>query len=157
MPKRKLFNDIMKMALKSSQAIQRYDSTPRVYGDETLFQAECHTIDMIGSIDNVTVTDIAKATNKSKSAVSQMVVRLIKKGFVTKSRREDNERNVDLALTPKGRKIYEFHKEYDRQSYETILACIQHFTVDELHTYLSIQEVLVNQLTANADNSSNKQ
>ena len=71
--------------LASIRYSKRYDSSPRSYGTEdVLYAEECHTLELIGKYEGITITEIARRVGKTKSAISQMVDRLIKKGLLEK-------------------------------------------------------------------------
>jgi DNA-binding MarR family transcriptional regulator len=73
--------------------------------------AEIHTIVSIGTNKNINITNLAKILGVSKSAVSQTITKLVKKGFVEKHLSPETENEVVLILTEKGQKVFEMHQE----------------------------------------------
>ncbi|WP_458862120.1 MarR family winged helix-turn-helix transcriptional regulator [Acidaminobacterium chupaoyuni] len=80
---------------------------------ENFTMVEVHTVTVIEENPGITVTELAKATNRTKSAVSQVVSRLEKRGMVQKTRPRDNGKKALLFVTPKGRELSIAHRAYD--------------------------------------------
>ena len=77
---------------------------------QKLHLSETHTIVDVGNHDNINVTGLAKLQGISKSAVSQMVSRLVKKGFIRKEPSPKTENEVVLSLTEAGKKVWQWHE-----------------------------------------------
>jgi DNA-binding MarR family transcriptional regulator len=65
----------------------------------------------IAEYDAVTVTFIAERCFRTKSTISFLVDKLLKAGYVRKTRDAQDGRAVCIALTEKGRKVYEQFEE----------------------------------------------
>lgn len=52
-----------------------------------------------------TVSDLAKMKSITKSAVSQSVENLVKKGYITRAASPDDRRRIRLELTPAGQEL----------------------------------------------------
>ena len=120
----------------------KYDAMPHQYGDETLYQSEMHLIQAIGRTPNVTVTAIASTSSKTMSAYSQMVHKLIKRGFVNQQRNTQNNREYKLSLTEAGWEIYQLHEVFDEKCLQRTCAGLDGFTDEELRLYIAVQEKL---------------
>ena len=59
-----------------------YDALPHQYGENTLYQAEAHTVDLIAAHPGITATDLAEILRKTVSASSQIIRKLRTKGWV---------------------------------------------------------------------------
>lgn len=70
---------------------------------------EIHTIEAIGSEYFTKVTDISRHFGISKSAASQMVVKLEKKGLIKKSTSPTNGKEVLVSLTKAGWDTFDTH------------------------------------------------
>ncbi|WP_409199192.1 MarR family winged helix-turn-helix transcriptional regulator [Methanospirillum lacunae] len=96
------------------QVIQKaafIDNQPVDLGDGPLLTAaEIHLIDMAGRYQGDTISDLAVRMGVTKSAVSQMVQKLVVKGYLIRGREEGNRKNISLHLTPNGKKAFEWHK-----------------------------------------------
>ena len=78
---------------------------------DVLYPAEVHVIDEIGKKNGETVTGLCKLFGVTKGAVSQIVGKLSKKGYITKVRNENYGKEIILSLTPKGEKAFDAHIE----------------------------------------------
>lgn len=58
-----------------------YDSLPHHYGENILYQAEGHIIDLIAAYPGITITDLGNILKKTPSACSQIVRKLKEKGW----------------------------------------------------------------------------
>lgn len=96
------------------QTINQYavlEKHMHTYGLEPkLYLAEIHTIVAIGAYENINVTRLARLQGTSKSAVSQAVSKLVKKGFVEKKRSPETDNEVILLLTEKGKQAAAMHE-----------------------------------------------
>jgi DNA-binding MarR family transcriptional regulator len=81
----------MESLYEVSRYINLYQSQPRTYGTEdVLYMAETHLIQIIGKIGKTTITELAKKTHKTKSAISQTVDKLNAKDIVAKGKNPDD-------------------------------------------------------------------
>lgn len=79
-------------------------------GEQVLHLSETHTIVAIGSRDRINMVTLSKLQGVSRSAVTQMVSRLVKKGFVKKEVSPETENEVLLSLTEKGKQVCQWHE-----------------------------------------------
>ncbi len=138
----KKIKKIIDLIIEENEYISIYQSQKRRYGKYNMYQAECHTIEVIGDNEGITAKEISEKLSKTKSAVSQVVKKLREKGFVTESCNSQDSREKNICLTPKGLEVYYYHKEYDDMAYKSILSKLNHFSSDDLDKYTEIQQVL---------------
>ena len=119
-----------------------YDSLPHHYGENVLYQAEGHMIDLIALYPDITITDIANILHKTPSACSQMVRKLKSKGWVNQIRNEENNRQVNLRLTDKGQAVYQAHQSFTENCRELTYQKLEGFTEEELAVFVAIQTKL---------------
>lgn len=118
-----------------SDKVDEYESIPRQYGTEDyLYMAEVHMLDLIGKKGKTTTSELSDVTNKTLSAVSQTVDKLVKKDLVIKRKNITNLRQIFIELTEKGHVVYHFHKELDYNNYLDYLAKIPDVTKEELES-----------------------
>lgn len=117
-----------------------YDSLPHQYGENTLYQAEAHMIDLIALHPDITITDIANILRKTPSACSQIVRKLRAKGWVEQFRNESNNRIVNLRLTAEGEKVFQDHDAFERDCQRLTYEKLDEFTDEELALYLKVQQ-----------------
>jgi len=133
----------METIYETSRLISSYENIPRKYGTEDeLYMIEVHTLNLIGDQVKTTTSEIAEIKNCTKSAVSQMVDKLIKKDLVFKYRNPDNYRELIIELTPKGKIVYEYHKNLDLEEYSNYLKNLEQFTAEDFQKYISLLNVI---------------
>lgn len=143
MNKEKAFYELMETIYETSRLISSYENIPRKYGtDDELYMIEVHTLNLIGDQVKTTTTEIAEIKNCTKSAVSQMVDKLIKKDLVVKYRNPDNYRELNIELTPKGKLVYDYHKKLDLEEYRNYLKNLEQFTVEDFEKYITLLNVI---------------
>jgi DNA-binding MarR family transcriptional regulator len=101
------------------------DRKTRFYGTDTpLFYAEIHLIKAIKENEGIHITGLAQRLGVTKGAVSQMLFKLEKKGFIIKEKDATNQSRFLLKLTPKGEVAHEnhmrMHQEFDKLVNETL-------------------------------------
>lgn len=73
---------------------------------------EVHTIEAIGSGRPRTMTHVANILGISVSTLTTAVGKLVKKGYVTRMKDEEDRRIVRVALTEEGARILAIHDEF---------------------------------------------
>ncbi len=108
-------------------------------GDGKLSIAEFHTLECIGNGEDNrrTVGEIAEALAVTVPTVTVCVNKLVKKGYVTKTKSERDARIAIIELTAEGRKMNRLHRffheqmilsikhEFDDEELECLLRCIR--------------------------------
>lgn len=117
-----------------------YDSLPHHYGDNILYQAEGHIIDLIAVYPGITITDLGNILKKTASACSQIVRKLKEKGWVEQTRNRNNNRQYNLKLTEGGMRVYEDHQKFNRECQKETFLLLKNFTDEELEHHIRVQE-----------------
>lgn len=92
---------------------QKMEKTPKRFGTgEHLSHSEIHLIEMIGDINDPSVTDLSRHLGITKGAVSQSLKRLETKGFAEKETDPENLSRAIVKLTAKGQTAYWAHKHW---------------------------------------------
>jgi DNA-binding MarR family transcriptional regulator len=90
---------------------RRLESKPRGFGTgERLSSSEIHLVEVIGENEGLGVTDLARALDVTKGAISQNLKRLESKGLVVKRTDPDNRARVLVGLSDKGRTAFYAHR-----------------------------------------------
>lgn len=126
------FKELMFLVYQCEQEAAQYRSLPHRYGNITLFSAEVHMLRDIDRAGVTTVSEIAEKNNCSKSAASQLINRLHKKGLVQKSVSDQNRKKVLISLTDEGKKIHAIHEEMDINVYHKHWNVLGSLTQDEI-------------------------
>ncbi|WP_319538510.1 MarR family winged helix-turn-helix transcriptional regulator [uncultured Methanospirillum sp.] len=117
---------ILEILIRVVQKAAFIDSQPVDLGDGSLLSAgEIHLIDMAGQYPHDTISGLASRLGVTKSAVSQMVQKLVVKGYIDRCREEGNRKNICLHLTPSGKKAFAWHT--------SLHSCVD----DQICSYLS--------------------
>ena len=108
------------------------EEMPFAYGDGIrLTQREVHAIAAIGSNPDINVTQLARVQGVTKGAMSQMVYRLVDKGYVRKVTAPDSDKELRLILTPAGEAAFEAHKDYHAKRSDDLMASFGKMSADE--------------------------
>jgi DNA-binding MarR family transcriptional regulator len=79
------------------------EKCPKDFGSGDLLHcSEIHTIMTIGKNKDINPTTLSLLLGISKSAISQMISRLVRKNLVEKHRDPDNDKEILLRLSPRG-------------------------------------------------------
>lgn len=73
--------------------------------------SEISCIEYIGNNIDPNVTKLADSSYMTRSALSKMTKKLIKKGIIESYKKPDNKKEVYFRLTNKGKEIYDIHEE----------------------------------------------
>ena len=136
-----LISDFKKLVKKAQELEKKaWDS-----GDgDKLYSSELRVIYLIGQNDAINITELAKKYVATKGALSKFVNKLRRKGYVDKFRYYDNDKEVLLKLTEKGKKVYEKYKLKHSQMSSDLLKYVKSLTDTELHTLKGFFEQMEN-------------
>ena len=115
-------------------------------GKDTLYPAEIHTIEMIGKNSNITITELCTEQGVTKGAVSQVIGKLHKKGYVEKNKSTNNGKEIPLALTAKGEKALQIHRLFHDKIDDDINSCFDKYTDAQLNAFHDMLIEITNQL-----------
>lgn len=119
----------------------RMEDRKRCYGTDTeLTRKEIHTIYTIGNNSGINVTQLAKLQGVTKGAVSQMIYKLVDKGYVKKSVSKNSDTEVMLELTEAGRVAYDAHNQYHKETQEDFFLLLKNMPEE---TYQQMLEILI--------------
>lgn len=99
------------------------------------FQILC-VIDRRGSCTSTDLADIFKVV---KSSITAIVTRLVDRGFIARTRDDEDRRLVVLSLTDLGRSIYE---QADQTVQDIVSSYLVHFDETEVETFIGTYEKL---------------
>jgi len=137
--KTKILNDVIEQTMR---LINKYNSLEKqLYNfgiDELLTPAEIHTIDCIGRNSGINVTNLAEKLGITKGAVSQMVNKLKKRDLVSKLKDSDNDKEVILLLTKKGKIAFNGHIKFHADIYKDFLPLIDNTSMQGINSFKEI-------------------
>ncbi len=147
-----LFNELdaqMSVMYHFILAYQEYMNTGHDYtAEENLTMIEAHLLTNICDIENCTSTSLAHAWNRSASATSQTLRKLIDKGLIYRENAPNNAKIFYLRPTAKGLRVSDAHKRYDvLDTIKTFKSLRHSLSFDEIDTMfkgLQIYSALLN-------------
>ncbi|BDQ37248.1 MarR family transcriptional regulator [Pseudodesulfovibrio nedwellii] len=101
---------------------------------------EVRTIEFLGQSGNVNVTNVATHFNFTKSAASQLVNRLVKRGFISKNISKHSDKEFQLSLSPEGEKASQLIKSMTKQRLEMFLKMTERFSAQQIATTSEVLE-----------------
>jgi DNA-binding MarR family transcriptional regulator len=89
------------------------EKCPKDFGSGDLLHcSEIHTIMMIGKNKDINPASLSLLLGISRSAISQMISRLVQKNLVEKHRDPNNDKEILLRLSPRGTIAYLGHEQH---------------------------------------------
>jgi DNA-binding MarR family transcriptional regulator len=107
-----------------------------------LYRAEIHTIDAVGGHTQINITGLSNYLGVTKSAVSQMIDKLVKKGMVYKQVLSKSDTEVALSLTENGKKVYAGHAAYHKNFYHDIDQILSAVPEEDIKVFCEIMNKL---------------
>ena len=105
---------------------------------------EIHAIEVIGGHENINVKELGDHFGFSKSAASQLVSRLEKKGFVGKEQSAHSQKELRLFLTDLGWKAFHAHERFHQEHMAQLVTRLEAFSLSQLATTSVLLEVIEN-------------
>ena len=124
-----------------------YYSALHDYGTGVLYTStEVHMVTRIEENPGITASKIAEDTNRTKSAVSQMISKLEAKGLIYREKDPGNGKQFFLYVTPKGNHLSLCHKAYDETA-TPIKEIVERFGPEAVQNYIDIVEYMIAEYT----------
>lgn len=108
---------------------------------------EIHTIQAIGETEKINVTEVGTHFGVTKGAASQMVSRLVERGFVTKSISAHSNKEFELTLTDLGWQAFKTHERFHGQDMAELIKLIGSYKKNRIRDFgdmLSLVEEIMN-------------
>ncbi len=97
-------------------------SAEKDYGSGTYFyRVEIHILSTISDEPGITVTQLAAKWDRTKGAISQIVKKLEKKGYLYRRKDASDGKVIKLYVTDEGRRHVEAHKRFDSITYRVFM------------------------------------
>lgn len=127
---------ISSLLLALIEKVLEIEKKTRYYGTDTpLFHSEIHMINAIKENEGIHITGLAEILGVTKGAVSQVAIKLQKKGLIIKERDMSNYSKFLLKLTPMGEIAYNNHLKF-HQDIDLMLAEILNDESEERINFL---------------------
>ena len=105
---------------------------------EKLSAVHVHMIEAIGKGRGNTVTVLSGYFMITKGAVSQVIARLHKLGYVSKTKRKGNDKEIILKLTEKGQQVFDLHEQMNAVTVSDLLELRKKYSQPEIVAFLNI-------------------
>ncbi len=118
-----------------------------------LYASHIHMIEAIGKDYGKTITALSAYFMITKGAVSQVVTRLYKDGYLLKTKKKGNDKEIILELTKKGWKAFETHEKINAIVRSSLKQLRHKYSADEAAAFVNILndiDLWFGQLSANA-------
>lgn len=141
--KEDLIKDTVHALLRVAKMYARIEDMPIPLNDGTeVTTREAHTIQAIGENEPMTVTSVSTYFGISKSAASQMVFRLVKKGLLLKEQSAQNAKEYELSLTPLGWLAFNAHEQFHGRDMVDLVERLSTFSLSQIATLSVMLEVI---------------
>ena len=116
---RRLMNHFLKKLFFKVLSIQ--EKNVSIASKNRLSRTEIHTIEVVNDSDNPILTNVASELSISKATASVAVERLVKKGFIEKTKDVIDKRKSILVLTETGKQCYDQHGAYHEKMVDAMI------------------------------------
>jgi DNA-binding MarR family transcriptional regulator len=128
-----LINQYLIEKKKSTYKYYHYLSTPHeYYPGDMLYMREVHVLLSITPEGAPTISDLMQILDITSGAVSQLVTRLEKKGYLRRDLDSNDKRRTIVCLTDKGKELYYKHLEDDQIVLQEVSTKLQHIDDNRL-------------------------
>ncbi len=129
--------------LRIAHLYARIEAMPiPVDDDNTISTREAHTIQAIGEGDAVNVTQVASHFGITKSAASQLVAKLEKRGFLHKRPAAHSNKEFELSLTELGECAFRAHEHFHGKDFVELVNSLSAFPISQIATLSVLMETL---------------
>jgi len=133
----------------SAAAVNRFLEKPRRYAEaDDLYMREVHFVVAVGPDRSPSMSEMAQQLGVTQGAVTQMVTRLEKKGYLFRTKDGRDKRVTTVTLTGKGKELCAQHILYDRKEYARTRDLLSEFSDEELERFIRyehlVQEIFTN-------------
>lgn len=112
-PNRKIINELLVTLFNEILEIEEKALKQGELND--LSVTEIHTIEAIGMYRTRTMTEVANDLGITVGTLTTAITKLVKKGYVERTRGEEDRRAVMIALTRKGKLAYRIHDKFHQE------------------------------------------
>ncbi|MBD1501240.1 MarR family winged helix-turn-helix transcriptional regulator [Weissella cibaria] len=109
-----------------------------------LVVSDLDVIALINSNENQRISDLVPYTDLTQGAVSKILNRLVRYGFVEKYHQPQNKKDTYLKLTVDGQKVADAHTQYHEHQQAELQAVLAEFSEDDLTKFISLMSQVNN-------------
>jgi len=141
--KKQLIDTMLKCTRRIIDKHARIDDLPLHFEDGMdLSPREVRTVEFIGVTGGTNVTAVAEHFHFTKSAASQLVARLVDRGFVRKQASARSNKEVLLTLTPSGVRAHQAFESLMAEHLKRLHERMEAFSVHQVSAASVLLEVM---------------
>lgn len=111
MERQQQYMQLMETLIRVIHKFYALEKIPKDFGiGENFYQQEIHTIAAIGNNPDINVTQLAEKLGVTKGTISPVVTKLAERGYVSKLKGGESNKEILLRLTVKGQMAYHGHE-----------------------------------------------
>jgi DNA-binding MarR family transcriptional regulator len=141
--KEDLIKTAIRQLLRIASKYARIEKLPIPVDDGVeITTREAHTIQAIGERKQMSVTDVATHFGVTKSAASQIIARLEKKGFLEKKQVPHNNKELHLSLTELGWRAFRAHEHFHGKDMADLISHLEVYPLQQIATLSVLLEAI---------------
>jgi DNA-binding MarR family transcriptional regulator len=138
-PKHDLVEHIVRRLRRIIDAHLRIEDLPVPVGPGvSLSTREVHCLTAIGDHEGANIKTVGDALGVTKSAASQMVTKLVARGFAVKRPANDNDKDICAFLTAEGWEAFRAHRDFHERHMDTLLHRLAGHSPEQLATVAEV-------------------
>ncbi len=141
--KEDLIKHALRALLRIAHLYSRIEAMPvPVNSQNSVSTREAHTIQAIGEGETVNVTQVAGYFGITKSAASQLIAKLEKRGFLVKRPAAHSNKEFELVLTDLGWCAFRAHEHFHGKDFTELVNSLSSFPISQIATLSVLMETL---------------
>ncbi len=141
--KEDLIKHALRALLRIAHLYARIEAMPvPVNGQHSVSTREAHTIQAIGEGSVINVTHVAGYFGITKSAASQLVAKLEKRGYLVKKLAPHSNKEFKLVLTDLGWHAFYAHERFHGKDFTEAVNSLSAFPISQIATLSVLMETL---------------
>lgn len=155
--KEEFIRSAIRLILRIAHQYARIEEMPlRFDEDGEVTTREAHIVQAVGEADGMNVTGLAVRFGITKSAASQMVSKLVRKGFVEKRPSPHSNKEFILFLTERGRMVFDAHERLHGREMDELIVKLSAFSLSQIATLSVLLEVVGTTMDSRLSNPAEK-
>ncbi len=131
-----LFEELLFRIVNRFNALEKH---PMKFGTKhQLYHSERHMLDKIGDNPGMNVTEFATKVGVTKGAISQVISKLEKKGFVRRFNKDGSNKEIQISMTDIGRTVYNKRKKLNKEVHSHMIAELNKYSEGKVKSFVKI-------------------
>ncbi len=141
--KTNLIKTTIQELLRVARLQGRIEKLPIPVKDDLLVTTrEAHTVQAVGEQERISITQLAAHFGITKSAASQMVSKLVNRGFIAKDQSVHSNKEFELSLTSLGWQVFKAHELFHGKDMAGLVTQLSAFSLSQIATLSVLLEAL---------------